>query len=233
MPKFYHVISFALLVAITQTSCSTTKEAAETTQQQTTATKTENKEQATKPASKSGLKSYREVITKDAVSDQGVFTIHKVGDKYYYEIPDSLLQRDFLWISRFASLPSGLGGGYVNAGSSVNEQMVEWQKFNDKIVLKTKSYSAVAADSLPISLSVRANNYQPTIYVFDIAALSRDSSGYVIDVTKFFASDIKAISGLNADMRKNYKVNKLDESRSFINSMKSFPLNIEVKQDFT
>ncbi|RDV15926.1 DUF5117 domain-containing protein [Pontibacter diazotrophicus] len=229
MPKFYQVISLALLMAVTQTSCSTTKEAA---QQPTAASQTENTVKA-RPASRSGFKNYNEVITKDAVSDQGLFTIHRVGDKYYYEIPDSLLQRDFLWISRFASLPSGLGGGYVNAGSSVNEQMVVWQKFNDKIVLKTKSYNAVAADSLPISLSVQANNYQPTIYAFDIAALSRDSAGYVIDVTKFFSSDIKVISGLSADMRKNYKVSKLDESRSFINSVKSFPLNIEVKQDFT
>ncbi len=143
------------------------------------------------------------------------------------------MKRDFLWVSRLAGLPSGLGGGYVNAGSSVNEQMVEWQKLGDKLVLKTKSYSSVAADSLPINISVQANNYQPTIYAFDIAALSKDSSGYVIDVTKFFTSDVKTFSGLNAEMRKTYKVTRLDESRSFIQSVKSFPMNIEVKQDFT
>ncbi|PRY12792.1 uncharacterized protein DUF5118 [Pontibacter ummariensis] len=228
MPKLYQAMGLALLVAVTQTSCSSAKLATA----QADAPKTENTEKA-KPASKGGLKSYEEVITRNAVSDQGVFTVHKVGDKYYYEIPDSLLQRDFLWISRFANLPSGLGGGYVNAGSSVNEQMVEWQKLGDKLLLKTKSYNAYAADSLPISLSVKANNYQPTLYAFDIAALSKDSSGYVIDVTKFFQSDIKAFSGLDSDMRKEYKVSKLDDSRSFIHSVKSFPLNIEVKQDFT
>jgi len=225
MPKIYQIISMALLVALTQTSCSSTKAA----QPQSETAKTEKP----KPASKSGIKSYDEVITKDAISDKGVFTIYRDNDKYYYEIPDSLLQRDFLWISRFADLPSGLGGGYVNAGSSVNEQMVVWQKFEDKIVLKTKSYNAYAADSLPISLSVKANNYQPTIYAFDIAALSKDSAGYVIDVTKLLQSDVKAFSGLDAEMRKTYKVSKLDDDRSFIHSAKSFPLNIEVKQDFT
>ncbi|MCJ8165908.1 zinc-dependent metalloprotease [Pontibacter sp. E15-1] len=228
MPNFYQVISVACLLALSQASCSSTKVPEKTA----AAPKTENSEKP-KPAPRGGMKSYGEVITKDAVSDPGVFTIHKVGDKYYYEIADSLLHRDFLWISRFANLPSGLGGGYVNAGSSVNEQMVEWQKFGDKIVLKTKSYNSVAADSLPINLSVQANNYQPTIYAFDIAALSPDSAGYVIEVTKFFTSDVKAFSGLDADMRKNYKVSKLDDSRSFIYSAKSFPLNIEVKQDFT
>ncbi len=173
------------------------------------------------------------MITKGAVTDKGVFTVHKVADKYYYEIPDSLLRRDFLWISRFASLPAGLGGGYVNAGSSVNEQMVEWQKFENKILLKTKSYSSHAADTLPISLSVQANNYQPTIFAFDIAAVTKDSSAYVIDVTRFLQTDVKAFSGLSANMRRDYKVIRLDESRSFINSIRSFPLNIEVRQDFT
>ena len=116
---------------------------------------------------------------------------------------------------------------------AIKELMVEWQKFGDKILLKTRSYNAVAADSLPISLSVRANNYQPTLYAFDIAALNRDSTGYVIDVTRFLTSDVKAFSGLNADLRRTYKVSRLDDSRSFVQSAKSFPLNIEVRQDFT
>jgi hypothetical protein len=233
MLKYYQAIGIACILALTQAACTSSK----TPQQSATAPKPEaaKTEASEKPrsATKSGPKSFGDVITKEAVSDNGVFTIHKVGDKYYYEIPDSLLSRDFLWISRFVSLPSGLGGGYVNAGSSVNEQMVEWQKFGEKILLKSKSYASVAADSLPISLSVKANNYQPTIYAFDIAALSKDSSGYVIDVTKFFTSDVKAFSGLDADMRRTYKVSRLDDSRSFIQSAKSFPLNIEVKQDFT
>ncbi|MDX5437650.1 MAG: DUF5118 domain-containing protein, partial [Pontibacter sp.] len=158
MPKLYQAVSAALLMALTQTACSSTKA---TQQSQAAAAKTEQSDKA-KPASRNGIKSYSEVITKDAISDEGLFTVHKVGDKYYYESPDSLLQRDFLWISRFANLPAGLGGGYVNAGSSVNEQMVVWQKFENKILLKTKSYNAYASDSLPISLSVQANNYQPT-----------------------------------------------------------------------
>lgn len=228
MSKFYQAIGLVCFLAAVQVSCSTAKK---TPVAGTTATAKADTSDKAKP--KTGMKPYKAVITKEAVSDQGVFVVHKVGEKYYYEIPDSLLKRDFLWVSRLAGLPSGLGGGYVNAGSSVNEQMVEWQKMGDKLVLKTKSYSAVAADSLPIHISVQANNYQPTIYAFDIAALSRDSTGYVIDVTKFLNSDVKTFSGLNAEMRKTYKVSKLDESRSFIQSVKSFPLNIEVKQDFT
>jgi hypothetical protein len=230
MFKSYKLIGIILLTAITHHSCTVSKVAGTNAQ---TTVKAQEPEKPKTPATKSSMKSYREVIPQNAVSDKGVFNTHKVGDKYFYEIPDSLLNRDFLWISRIAGLPSALGGGYVNAGSSISEQMVEWQKINDKIILKTKSYNAVAADSLPINLSVKANNYQPTLYAFDIAAVTKDSSAYVIEVTKFLLSDIKVFSGLNADMRKTYKVSKLDDSRSFISSVKSFPLNLEVRQDFT
>jgi hypothetical protein len=227
MLKIYKTLGWAALVVFTHSACSSSKVA------QKSASPSSPEASARPKAPESGMKSYSQVITKDAKSDKGLFTIHKVGEKYFYEIPDSLLQRDMLWISRIADLPAGLGGGYVNAGSSANEQMVEWQKVDNKLLLRTKSYGAVAADSLPISLSVKANNYQPTLYAFDIAALSRDSSGYVIDVTKFLLSDVKAFSGLTANMRRDYKVTRLDESRSFIASAKSFPMNLEVRQELT
>lgn len=180
-----------------------------------------------------GIKDYSEVITKDAITDDGLFKVHKIKDKYYYEIPFNLLNKDMLLVSRIAKLPSGLGGGYVNAGTETNEQMVVWERFQDKILIKVKSYNAVANDSLPINISVRANNYEPTLYAFDIATFSKDSTAAVVDVTKFYSSDVKAISGLSADMRDAYKVRNLDDSRSFITSAKSFPMNIEIIQDFT
>jgi hypothetical protein len=187
------------------------------------------------PAKKpeTGIKEYDKVITKDAVSDAGLFTVHRVDKKYYFEIPNNLLNKDMLLVSRLSKLPSNLGGGYVNAGSETNEQLIVWQRFQDKILIKIKSYAAVADESLPISISVKNNNYEPTLYAFDIAAFSKDSTKTVIDVTKFYNSDVKAISGLSAAMRETYKVKGMDDSRSFITGMKSFPMNIEVVQDFT
>jgi hypothetical protein len=182
---------------------------------------------------KGKIKDYNKVITKDAISDEGLFDVHLVGEKYFFEIPMDYLDTDMLLVSRFAKLPSNLGGGYVNAGTKTNTRLINWKRFKNKILIKEKSSSAVAADSLPINVSVRANNYEPTLYAFDIAAFSKDSSAVVIDVTSFYGSDVKAISGLPSYIRKQYKVRNLDKSRSFINTMKSFPENIEVIQDFT
>lgn len=181
----------------------------------------------------SKIKEYDQLITKKATTDDGLFKSHKIDDKYYFEIPISLLNKEMLLVSRISKLPSDLGGGYVNAGTSVNEQLIVWEKFQQKVLLKVKSFASIANDTLPINISVRANNYEPTLFAFDIAAFSKDSSSVVVDVTKFYTSDVKALSGLSARMRETYKVKNLDDSRSFITSVKSFPMNIEVIQDFT
>ncbi|WP_340156208.1 zinc-dependent metalloprotease [uncultured Winogradskyella sp.] len=189
---------------------------------------------AVTPKKKKGkIKDYSQVITKDAITDKGLFDVHMVGEKYYFEIPMAHLNTDMLLVSRFAKLPSNLGGGYVNAGTKTNTRLINWERFKDKILIKEKSSSAVASDSLPINVSVKANNYEPTLYAFDIAAFSKDSSSVVIDVSSFYGSDVKSISGMSSRLRSAYKVKNLDKSRSFINSVKSFPENIEVIQDFT
>ena len=62
-----------------------------------------------------GPKAYSDVVTSEAISDEGLFSFHKVDDDYFFEIPDSLLGRDMLLISRLAGVPPGLGG-FVSAG---------------------------------------------------------------------------------------------------------------------
>lgn len=182
---------------------------------------------------KGQFKDYDKVITEDAITDEGLFKVHQVDEKYFFEIPNSYLDTDMLLVSRFSKLPTGLGGGYVNAGTKTNTRLIRWERFKDKILIKERSYSAVADDSLPINISVQNNNYEPIIFAFDIQTISKDSSAVVVDVSSFYGTDVKAISGLPARYRQQYKVRNLDKSRSFINSMKSFPKNIEVIQDFT
>lgn len=194
--------------------------------------KTETKD-VKKDKDKDALKEYKEVITKEAVTDSGLFYVHKINTTYFYEIPFDRLETDMLWVTRISQIPSGLGGGYVNAGSKTNEQVVHWQSFQDKVLLKIRSFENIADSTKAIRNSVIVNNYEPTLYAFDIKAFNADSTAAVIDVTKFFSTDIKGISGLSSRLRKEYKVKRLDGDRSFINGIKSFPENIEVRQDFT
>mgnify|MGYP006072381237 CR=1 FL=1 len=195
--------------------------------------KEEKKAQTQAKPKKNKIPKYADFVTSKTKTDEGLFKVHQTDNNYLYEIRKAHFGKEMLLVTRIKELPAGLGGGYVNAGSKINEQVIVWKEFQNKILLKVKSYNAIANDSLPIYKSVRANNLEPIIYAFDIKTQNTDSTAVLIDVTKFFATDIKAITGLRDAYRKRYKVKRLDPSRSFINSVKSYPENIEVVQDFT
>lgn len=189
--------------------------------------------QAAKPAKKSPFKKYSELITDEAISDEGLFQSHLVGDKHYFEVPFDLLDKDMLLVSRISKLSDGLGGGYTTAGSKSNEQVIHWSRLQNSIILRSISFDNVAADSLPIFLSVEANNYNPILASFKIEAFNNDSTAALIEVSDLFLSDIPALSGLSASMRRQYQVRNLDKERSFITRMASYPENVEVRHDMT
>ena len=183
-------------------------------------------------AKKDGPKPYAEVVTDDAVTDPGLFTVHRIGDRLLFEVPDSLFARDLLSVVRIAQVPADLGG-YIPAGAKVAEGVLRWERAGDRVLLRTQSYAAVADEALPIAQSVRVNNFEPVVAAFPVAAVTPDSAGVVVDVTDLYAKDTPALSGLSVDQRTQFKVRRLDESRSFIDGAKSFPENVNVRYTTT
>jgi hypothetical protein len=172
---------------------------------------------------------YAQVITDKARTEKGGVTVHRVDDRWFLEVPDSLLHRDILLVSRVSGVPAGIGG-FDFAGSEAARRVVRWDRVNDRLQLQSISFAAVADDSLPISISVRNNNYSPILASFPIQAFTRDSTSYVIDVTDFFGGDTPAIAGLNAVQRRQYQVRRFDPARSYVSGIRSFPINVEVRQ---
>lgn len=175
---------------------------------------------------KDKIQPYDKVITKDATTDDGLFKIHKVEDKFYYEIPDSLFNKEMLMVSRISKTASGIGFG----GGKINTQVLRWQKKDKKVLLRVVSHDVVAADSLPVHEAVVNSNFEPVLYAFDIKALKKDSvyPATVIEVNDIFTKDTKAF-GMPERYRKQYKVSRLDDDKGFIESIKSYPLNVEVR----
>ena len=171
-------------------------------------------------------KTYDEIIGKKAKSDDGLFLVHQVDEKFYYEIPDSLLNKEMLMVTRIAKTTSGLGFG----GGKQNTQVVRWVKKRKQILLRIVSYQNVAADSLPIYEAVINSNFEPIIASFSIEAKGKDTLNlsYLIDVTKLFTNDVKTL-GISNRYKKRYKISSVDTKRSYIESIKSYPLNIEAR----
>ncbi|MDX1364432.1 zinc-dependent metalloprotease [Arenibacter latericius] len=200
-----------------------------TTEAQIFKKKSKKTEQAkgSEKSKKGGIEPYEKVITKEAITDKGLFNVHKVDNKYYYEIPDSLFTKEMLMVSRISKTASGIGFG----GGKINTKVLRWEKKDEKVLLRVVSHDVVASDSLPIYEAVVNSNFEPVLYAFDIKAINKKDStklATVIEVNELFEQDVKAL-GMPEYYRKQYKVSRLETSRSYIESLKSFPLNIEAR----
>ncbi|WP_072995538.1 zinc-dependent metalloprotease [Pseudozobellia thermophila] len=177
-----------------------------------------------KDGKKDKIKPYGKVITKDAKTDKGLFDVHIVDEDYFYEIPDSLFNKEMLMVSRISKTATGIGFG----GGKINTQVLRWERKPTKVLLRVVSYNIYAADSLPIHEAVVNSNFEPILQAFDIKAVKKDSlnPSTVIQVNDFLEKDVMAM-GLPERYRERHKVSRLDESRSYIESIKSFPMNVE------
>ena len=176
---------------------------------------------------KGAIQPYEKVITKDAKTDDGLFNVHQVDDKHFYEIPDSLFNREMLMVSRISKTATGIGFG----GGKINTQVLRWEKKPKKVLLRVVSYGNYAADSLPIHEAVVNSNFEPVLFAFDIKAFNKKDSlnpATVIEVDPMFTKDVNPL-GMPQRFRKQYKVSRMDGNRSYIESIKSYPLNIEAR----
>jgi hypothetical protein len=178
-------------------------------------------------AASTGPKAYKEVITDKAVTMKGLFTVHKIEDKFFFEIPDSILGREIMAITRYAKVA---GGGGVYGGEMVNQQVVKFEKGpENKVFMRVITVISVANDSTqPIYQAVRNSNVDPIAAAMDIKAFSKDSNGVVLDVTDYFKGDNQPVS-LSASAKRRLNLGGLAIDRSFIQSIRSYPINTEVK----
>ena len=186
-----------------------------------------------KPAKKeSKIKPYKEIITKEAKTDSGLIITHKMDADYYFEMPMNLFEKEMLIVSRISGFVKNLNFGGAGVKSRP-QQVIRWQRKDNKILLRSVSYNSVADFDEPIYQSLKNNNFEPIIEVFDIQAFNKDSSAVVFKVNSFFESDVAMIGPMSSAQRKNFGIKNLDKKRTFINNIKSYPKNVEVRHVMT
>jgi hypothetical protein len=166
---------------------------------------------------------YDEVITKEAKTSPGVFTVHRIDDKVYFEIPQDGFDRLILWQAEVAKAPSGVSWG----GKSLGNRVVRFDRRGNKVLLWQVSFEK-RADGAAIKNAVDAANMDSIIYSFNVEAEGKDRSA-VINATPLFMNDVADFSvkrGFGAGA-------SIDENRSFLEDIKAFPTNIEVRATLT
>ena len=174
---------------------------------------------------KNGLKAFKEIITNKAVSQVGMFTVHKVDDKYYFEIPLRMLGKDLMAITRAARTPTGAGYG----GEEIKRQMLRFERGTEqKVFLRAKALVNMSTDTTaPMYKAVSNSNVDPIAAAFEIKSIRKDTS-LLIDISDYFVSDAQIISYSNA-FKTLYRLGALQNDKSYLQSIKAYPINIEIK----
>ena len=175
-------------------------------------------------------KPYKSVITEKAVTRRGLFKTHKVDDKYYFEIGDSLLNREILVVSRISRAGAEVreAGGY--AGDQIGSSVVRFEKGpSNRIFMRKISYRTYSPDSTKsMYQAVQRSNIQAIAAAFNVAAYSPDSKGSVIDVTDYINGDNDVFFFSSANAKQRFRLGNLLSDRSYIANIRSFSNNIEI-----
>lgn len=181
-------------------------------------------------AARSGPRAYRDVITNKAISQKGMVTVHKVEDKYYFEVPNSILGREILAVTRYVKVPAISGNGRGAYGGEVaNQQTLAFEKGpNSNIFLRTITLINAADPKDDIYKAVTNSNLNAIAAAFPIAAYGKDSASVVLDVTDYFKGDNQVVS-INANIKRSLGLGPISADRSYIQKISTYPINTEIR----
>jgi len=169
---------------------------------------------------------YTKILNKKKIARSGVFNVIESEKKWYLEIPDSLLNRYFLTVTRLVSAPQGFP---MYGGEKLNEQTLYFEKgLGDRIQLRAAIYKQDAPENDAIRTALMQSQEDPIIAILDIKGLQAGGNSYLVEVTDLFRKDNAAIS-FDSKIKTENKLSSLADDRSFITDMKVFPINLEVK----
>ncbi|WP_206531529.1 zinc-dependent metalloprotease [Flavobacterium sp. Sr18] len=176
-------------------------------------------------------KPYKKVIDSSAVTQRGLIDVHKIDNKYLFEIPDSILGSEMMTITRYSKTPAG---GGIFGGEEINRQVVRWEKgLNNNILLRSITYVIMSPDEdKPMAQAVKNSTSDPIIGNYDVLAYKKDDAGkitgYVLDLSTTFDADVQTFS-LDPIKKQLLNIQTFQKDRSFISKVSSFPINTEIR----
>lgn len=169
--------------------------------------------------------SYDQLIKKPGSVREGIFTVRHIEDKWYFEIPDSIIGRYLLAVTRFTGVPQSFG---KFSGEAVNQQTIYFEQRDAKnLVLRAYVLSQEADPDSRISKTLKASTVDPIIASFKVIGRNKTTKAQMIEVTPLFAKDNGVVS-ISANSAKELKLGALQADRTFVDTMKVYPINVEV-----
>ena len=169
---------------------------------------------------------YHKVVKEGGSVREGLFTVRHIKDDWYLEVPDELLGRMLLCVTRFTSVPQNF---MMFSGEEVNRSAVYLEQYNDKtLFLREYVQSSYANADDRIAISLNQSTIDPIVYKFDVIGRNPETKAQLINVTKWLMSENKVTSFSSTD-RTMLNIGGVQSDRTFIDSIKTYPINIEIQ----
>ena len=178
---------------------------------------------AQEPGKPGSLKKYADVIAKEATSQSGMFKVHRIEDRLFFEIPEKMLGKEMLWQTEVAELPNS--NGYP--GTAAGTRVIRFTRRKNKIYMRNVDYGVRTEAEGARKVGIAANTIEPILMSFDVLTENGDKAA-VIDVTNLFLSDPQDFS-----VHDSIGAGGADQSRSYIDRIKAYPDNIETRSFMT
>ncbi len=164
---------------------------------------------------------YNRVITAAAKTRRGLFNVHQVAERLYFEIPRNELNKDMLVVGRYtrAAAANPNAGNVSYGGDEFLERSLRWERNGNRIILRSPSFSITADSTLDIWDAVKTASYAPIIAILNVEAWGPDSNA-VVDVTRLFTTNIPELAAIRG---------QIDANRSYVERAIAFPQNIEIE----
>ena len=176
------------------------------------------------PKDKEKTEEKKEAPALNLTFSKGLFGAAQNEKDWYLEIPDSLLGRRFLAVTRYVSNTVGAG---VYGGEEVNEAMLYWEKAaNGNLLLRSDVLGIVAPKDDIIAEAVRVSSENPIVASFK-PEKGASAGTTRIKANSLFEGDTQVFS-LDSRSKKQYNLGGVKADASFIQSIRSFPINTEV-----
>ena len=182
-----------------------------------------------------GYRNFAE-LTKDAVVRTGYFDTYQKEDKLYLAIPKDRLGKDFLMEMKIAQ---GIGANGLFGGTMLSlfeANVVAIERHGEQLFLVQKPHRFTARNN---PAAARAVDLTFGASVLEVAKIEsfRDDSAVVVDAANWFVSDL---SGIGQAVRFAVSTTPgrpgaatFDRSRSYLESVKAFPQNLNIRAKLT
>ena len=154
----------------------------------------------------------------------GLFGVAQNENDWYFEIPDSLLGRRILSVTRYVS---NTPGASQYGGEEVTEHMIYWEKAsNGNLLLRVGALTITADEDQDIYKAVKVSSENPIAASFKPEKNSPEGATR-IKVTSLFEGD-NEVFAFSSRGKRQYNLGGAKGDASFIESIRTYPINTEV-----